>query len=69
MTAATPFDPREPTPVRGDARLVLASASPRRLALLRRAGVVPDAVVPAELDEAPRPRELPADYEIGRAHV
>ena len=62
MTAATPFDPREPTPVRGDARLVLASASPRRLALLRQAGVVPDAVVPAELDEAPRPRELPADF-------
>ncbi len=44
------------------ARLVLASASPRRLALLRQAGIAPDAVVPADLDEAPRPRELPADY-------
>jgi septum formation protein len=32
------------------------------LALLRQAGVAPDAVVPAELDEAPRPRELPVDY-------
>ena len=62
MTAATPPEAREPTPVRSDARLVLASASPRRLALLRQAGVVPDAVVPAELDEAPRPRELPADF-------
>ncbi len=62
MTAATPCDPREPTPMRCDARLVLASASPRRLALLRQAGVAPDAVVPAELDEAPRPRELPVDY-------
>ena len=64
MTAATPSDPREPTPVRGGARLVLvsASASPRRLALLRQVGVAPDAVVPAELDEAPRPRELPVDY-------
>ncbi len=44
------------------ARLVLASASPRRLALLRQVGVEPDAVVPADLDEAPRRRELPADY-------
>ncbi len=44
------------------ATLVLASASPRRLALLRQAGVEPDAVAPADLDEAPRPRELPADY-------
>ncbi len=62
MTAATPPEAREPTPVRGGARLVLVSASPRRLALLRQAGVAPDAVVPAELDEAPRPRELPVDY-------
>ncbi len=44
------------------ARLVLASASPRRLALLRQVGVEPDAVAPADLDEAPRPRELPVDY-------
>jgi septum formation protein len=43
-------------------RLVLASASPRRLDLLARIGVVPDAVVPAEIDETPGPRELPAAY-------
>ncbi|MGZ8281876.1 MAG: Maf family protein [Allosphingosinicella sp.] len=43
-------------------RLVLASASPRRLDLLARIGVVPDAVVPAEIDETPRKAELPADY-------
>ena len=43
-------------------RLVLASASPRRLELLARLGVVPDEVVPAEIDETPRPRELPARY-------
>jgi septum formation protein len=43
-------------------RLVLASASPRRLDLLARIGVVPDAVVPAEIDETPDPRELPAAY-------
>ena len=39
--------------------LVLASASPRRLQLLAQIGIVPDAVAPAELDETPRPRELP----------
>ena len=43
-------------------RLVLASASPRRLDLLKRIGVVPDAVIPAEIDETPRKGELPAQY-------
>jgi septum formation protein len=42
--------------------LLLASASPRRLALLQQAGIVPDAIVPAEIDESPLPRELPAAY-------
>jgi len=40
-------------------RLVLASASPRRLALLAQIGVEPDAVLPAEIDETARPREAP----------
>ena len=40
-------------------RLVLGSASPRRLALLAQIGVKPDAVLPAEIDEMPRPREEP----------
>ncbi len=40
-------------------RLVLASASPRRLDLLTQIGIVPDAVVPAEIDETPRAGELP----------
>ncbi|HEX2762814.1 MAG TPA: Maf family protein [Allosphingosinicella sp.] len=43
-------------------RLVLASASPRRLELLDRLGVTPEAVVPAEIDETPGPGELPAAY-------
>jgi septum formation protein len=38
---------------------VLASASPRRLALLARLGLSP-VVRPADLDEAPRPAEAPA---------
>lgn len=40
-------------------KLVLASGSPRRLALLEQAGIVPDALQPVNLDESPRPRELP----------
>ncbi len=43
-------------------RLVLASASPRRLDLLKRIGVVPDAVIPAEIDETPLKDELPVAY-------
>ena len=43
-------------------RLILASASPRRLELLARIGVVPDVVVPAEIDETPRQSELPVRY-------
>jgi septum formation protein len=40
-------------------RLVLASASPRRLALLQQIGIEPDALLPADLDETPRKNELP----------
>ena len=43
-------------------RLVLASASPRRLDLLARIGVVPDAVIPAAIDETPLKGELPRVY-------
>jgi septum formation protein len=40
-------------------RLVLASASPRRLELLRQVGLEPDAVVAAEVDETPLKDETP----------
>ena len=43
-------------------KLILASASPRRLDLLARIGVAPDAVMPAEIDETPLRGELPAGY-------
>lgn len=43
-------------------RLILASASPRRLDLLARIGVDVAAVDPAHIDETPRKAELPADY-------
>ncbi len=39
--------------------LVLASGSPRRLALLAQIGVEPDAVIPADIDETPRRNESP----------
>ena len=41
------------------ASLVLASASPRRLELLRRIGIEPDRIAPTEIDETPRTGELP----------
>lgn len=42
-------------------KLVLASASPRRLALLEQAGLRPDLLLPADLDETPRKGERPRD--------
>ena len=42
-----------------DASLILASASPRRLALLRQAGYEPACIQPAKIDETPHPGELP----------
>jgi septum formation protein len=49
-------------------RLILASASPRRLDLLARIGVVPGAVDPADLDETPQKGELPRIYAQRIAH-
>ncbi|HEX2215824.1 MAG TPA: Maf-like protein [Xanthobacteraceae bacterium] len=43
----------------GRPKLVLASGSPRRLALLNQAGIEPDSLLPAEVDEIPRKGELP----------
>jgi septum formation protein len=40
-------------------KLVLASASPRRLALLQQIGIEPDALIPADIDETPKKGELP----------
>jgi septum formation protein len=41
------------------ARLILASASPRRVALLAQIGLVPDEIAPAEIDETPKRDEVP----------
>lgn len=40
-------------------KLVLASASPRRLELLQQAGLDADALLPAEIDETPQRNETP----------
>ena len=48
---------------------VLASASPRRLELLRQIGIVPDAVEPAEIDETPLKGELPAAHVLRLARA
>ena len=45
-------------------RLILASASPRRIDLLARIGVVPDGVVPADIDESIPKGELPRDHAL-----
>src|ERR1700693_724526 len=49
--------------------LVLASASPRRLELLRQVGVVPDPIDPPDIDEMPAPGELPASHVVRLAEA
>jgi septum formation protein len=54
------ISPRGGSPIASNRPLlVLASASPRRLALLAQAGIVPDAVAPADINETPLKAELP----------
>lgn len=48
-------------------RLVLASASPRRLELLARIGIEPAQIDPADIDETPVRAELPRDYALRMA--
>jgi septum formation protein len=43
----------------GRPKLVLASGSPRRLSLINQAGIEPDALQPADIDEIPKRGELP----------
>jgi septum formation protein len=42
--------------------LILASASPRRRELLAQVGIVPDKIIPADIDETPHKDELPLPY-------
>ncbi len=51
------------------ARLILASASPRRLALLERVGLKPDLLNPADVDETPLRNETPRRLSIRLAEA
>jgi septum formation protein len=55
--------PRDASPIASSKpSLVLASESPRRLALLAQAGIVPDAVCAADIDESIHKKEEPRAY-------
>ena len=69
--AASPIASNRPaaTPVAAarSFSLVLASASPRRVALLAQAGIVPARIVAADVDETPKKQELPRLYALRMA--
>ena len=52
--------PKDVLPIAINSRLCLASASPRRLALLEQIGITPDVVISTDIDETAEPREAPA---------
>ena len=47
-----------------DASLILASSSPRRLALMRQLGIEPSGIEKPEIDETPHARERPRDHAL-----
>ena len=49
--------------------LILASASPRRLALLNQIGIDPEHLVPADVDETPEKGELPRKLAVRLADL
>ncbi|RDE07766.1 Maf-like protein [Pelagibacterium lacus] len=53
----------------GRPELILASASPRRLALLNQIGIEPDHLIPAHVDETPETGELPRRLAQRLAHA
>lgn len=45
-------------------KLILASASPRRVELLKQIGITPAEIIPADIDETPLRGELPRDLAL-----
>lgn len=43
-------------------KIILASSSPRRKELLAQIGIVPDAIIPADIDETLHKNEIPRDF-------
>ena len=59
----------EPAAQHSHVGLILASASPRRLELLRQVGLEPTHITPAPIDETAHPRELPRALVLRLAEV
>lgn len=49
--------------------LILASASPRRIELLAQVGIIPDHIIPANLDETPLKGEVPNAHALRLAEA
>lgn len=49
-------------------KLILASASPRRVGLLEQIGITPDQIIPADIDETEQKGELPRDIALRLAY-
>jgi septum formation protein len=57
----------KPVAAAGSLHVILASASPRRLDLLRQIGIEPARVFAPEIDETPHPGETPRGYALRMA--
>ena len=62
MTLPKGASPTASNSVRAPIKLVIASESPRRRALLLQVGITPDCIQPAQIDERPRNGEVPRTY-------
>ena len=50
--------------MRNNSKLILASASPRRVDLLKQCGITPHKIIPADIDETALKKELPGQHAL-----
>ena len=50
--------------MKSNSKLILASASPRRVELLKQSGITPDKIIPADIDESALKNELPGPHAL-----
>lgn len=50
--------------MKNNQKLLLASASPRRVELLKQSQIIPDKISPADIDETPSKNELPGPHAL-----